>query len=73
MARIKREMPLYEFLEDSGNKKAGEIFPLSPEVAPGLLQKGIIRLVNGEKKPKQPKVKKEKIKEPAKRGRKKKK
>lgn len=61
MARIKRKMPLYEFLQASGSKKAGEIFPLSPETAPGLLKKGIIRQVNGEEKPK----------EPAKRGRKK--
>lgn len=69
MARIKRKMPLYEFLQDSGNKKAGEIFPLSPETAPGLLKKGIIRQVNGEEK--QEKPAKENIKEPAKRGRKK--
>lgn len=46
MARIKRKMPLYEFLKDSGNKKTGEIFPLSPEVAPKLLSNGVIRLVS---------------------------
>jgi len=71
MARIKRLMPIYEFLQDTGSKKVGEKSPLSPEVAPGLLRKGIIRLVNENCQVEKP-VKKEKTeKEPAKRGRKK--
>jgi len=47
-------MPQYEFLKDSGNKKAGEIFPLSPEVAPKLLKDGTVKLVNGQEKPNEP-------------------
>ena len=64
-----RQMPVYVFLKDFGNKKAGDKCPLSPESEQFLSKKGIIEKHNtGENAEKKPSQKSE----PAKRGRKKK-